>query len=424
VIDDEEGDSLTQNVTRQLPASQSALRSHQLRDVIEDLDDAELLHNQAPRSTAVNELPSDAIDSSPPDESEPSGILDAEFDAVFASTRENKRRRVEVPTPLPSMTQTGLDPIDSIRSSPTGDNQITEIINNDTEPNFVARENDVQRTPAPSARLAAPGIPTPASTQTPFRGRPRFMLSSAAKPPSSQSAARFQTGTQETSPPERRKPTFILPRSPSPSQDAVDIPVPFSPSSRTLRRRGRQRGAASNYTPGGMAAEVRSWILEMGAKRDSLPKPQITKPNSSQEVSASELWEKYLRVVRINHVRHATLSSCGPLAFLQATVLGGHSVQGEVQDESTKIMIMGPPRSKPPHSDLARALNLQGGDVVGIHSGLTWDLELGISLEEANIPDGAPLTSQDEPSGSDEPSKGKERWLVAMEWDLIELLER
>lgn len=420
MIDDDEGPSSTPNVTRQPPASQSALRSRHLRDVIEDTDDEELIPSQGARGTAGNELPGDAIDSSPPEESEPPGVLDAEFDALFASTRENKRRRVEGTTPLPSTTRTGLDPLSS---SPTSDNQATETISNGTEPNFAARENDVQRTPAPSARLVAPGISTPANTQTPFRGRPRFMLSSTVKPPSSQSAPRFQAGTQEISPPERRKPTFVLPRSPSPNQEAEDIPAPFSPSSRTLRRRGRQRGGASNYTPGGMAAEVRGWILEMGTKRDLLPTTQMAKATFTPEARASEVLENYLVAVRVNHVRHSTLSSCGPLAFLQGTVLGGHSVEKGVQDDSTKIMIMGPPRSKPPHSDITRALHLQGGDHVGIHGGLTWDLELGAYLGEANLPDGDPPTSQGEPPGSDDRNNGKERWLVAMEWDLIQVSE-
>ncbi|KAJ6027343.1 hypothetical protein N7499_000898 [Penicillium canescens] len=420
VIDDDEGPSSTPSVTRQPPASQSALRSRHLRDVIEDSDDAELIPTQGARDTTGNEFPDDAIESSAPEGSEPPSVLDAEFDALFATTRENKRRRVEKTTPLPSTTRTGLDPLSS---PPTIDNQATENISNGTEPNFAARENDVQRTPAPSARLVAPGISTPANTQTPFRGRPRFMLSSTVKPPTSQSAPRFQAGTQEISPPERRKPTFVLPRSPSPNQEAEDIPAPFSPSSRTLRRRGRQRGGASNYTPGGMAAEVRGWILEMGTKRDSLPKPQMAKVPSTPEARALEVLEKYHVAVRVNHARHSTLSSCGPLAFLQGTVLGGHSVQGEVQDDSTKIMIMGHPRSKPPHSDIFRALHLQAGDLVGIHSGLTWDLELRAHLGEANLPDGDLPTSQGELHGSDDRNNEKERWLVAMEWDLIQVPE-
>jgi hypothetical protein len=172
-----------------------------------------------------------------------------------------------------------------------------------------------------------------------------------------------------------------------------------------------------------MAAEVRGWILEMGTKRDLLPTTQMAKATSTPEARASEVLEKYLVAVRVNHVRHSTLSSCGPLAFLQGTVLGGHSVEKEVQDDSTKIMIMGPPRSKPPHSDIARALHLQGGDLVGIHGGLTWDLELGAYLGEANLPDGDPPTSQGEPPGSDDRNNGKERWLVAMEWDLIQVPE-
>ncbi|KAJ5306114.1 hypothetical protein N7508_005129 [Penicillium antarcticum] len=420
VIDDEEGPSSTPNATRQPPASQSALRSRQLRDVIEDSDDTKFISSQGLRGTAVNELPDDAIDSSPPEESEPPGVLDAEFDALFAPTHENKRRRVEGHTPVPSMRQAGFDPTPF---SPTTENEAAETVTNDTEPNFVALENDVQRTPAPSARLVAPVISTPASTQTPFRGRPRFMLSSTAKPPISQSAPRFSTSTQETSPPGRRKPTFVLPRSPSPNQEAEDIPAPFSPSSRTLRRRGRKRGGALNYAVGGMAAEVRSWILEMGMTRDSLPKPQIIKTPSTHDINYATVLEKYLVAVRVSHARHSALSSCGPFAFLQAALLGGYSVQEEAQDESTKIMIMGPPRSKPPQFDISRALHLQEGDLVGIYSGLTWDLELGAYLRDAKLSDGPSPASQGEPPGSNGGNNAKERWLVAMEWELIQISE-
>ncbi|KAJ5753901.1 uncharacterized protein N7511_008054 [Penicillium nucicola] len=421
VIDDEDEPPSTPNFTRQPPASQSnASRSHHLRNVIEDSDDTRIIPSQGPRSTTVVELPDDAIASSPPAQSQTPGILDAEFDALFATTRENKRRRVEATTPLPSMTQTEYH---AMSSSPIEYNQAAKPITNDTGPDFADPDNDVQSTPAPNARPVAPGISTPANTQTPFRGRPRFMLSSTAKPPSSQSAPRFQTSTQETSAPERRKPVFLLPRSPSPNREAEDIPAPFSPSSRTLRRRGRQRGGASNYTPGGMAAEVRSWVLEMGTKRDSLPYPQTPKAPSAQEIGASGVLEKYSVAVRVDDAGHSTLNSCGPLAFLQATVLAGHSLQGEAQDESIRIMLMGPPRSKPPHSDIARALRLQEGDLVGIHSGLNWYLELGSSLENAQLPDLAASTSQNEPTASESCDVAKERWLVVMEWDLVQISE-
>ncbi|KAJ5372431.1 hypothetical protein N7517_004437 [Penicillium concentricum] len=379
VIDDD-GPSSTRKVARDLPATQSATPSRQQRDVIEDSDDGADISHIRVGGRDADELPDDAIDSTPPDEPETQGILDAEFDALFAPAKH------------------------------------------------YGMGYEYPETPAPSARPFAPATSTQSDIKTPFRSRPRFMLSSTAKPPSSQSGPKFKPDTPGISPPERRKPAFVLPRSPSPNPDAEDIPTPFSPSSRTLSRRGRNRAGVSNYIPGGMAAEVRGWILEMGTKRDQFPKPPVAQASDSQVADASlEKLQRYLLTARVINVSQSALSACGSIAFLQAEVLSGNHVEGKNPSVRLNIMVMGPSRSKstvrqiPSDSDATMKSHLQKGDVVGIYRGLNWSLEIGNHLCENRTPGQvSEQISECGPSENGGHTGTKEGWLIAMEWDLIE----
>lgn len=420
VIDDD-GPSSTRKV-------ESATRARQQREAIEDSDDAADIGDIRIGGRDVDKLPDDAIDSTPPEEPETLGILDAEFDALFAPVRDgNKRRRVESATPFNS----NLAQIDPILSSPpeTANTPANPIdLPDKSGQNTTTWDMGIQRTPAPSARPFASAASTPGNMRTPFRSRPRFMLSSTAKPPSSQSAPKFKPDTPGISPPERRKPAFVLPRSPSPNPDAEDIPAPFSPSSRTLHRRGRNRAGVSNYIPGGMAAEVRGWVLEMGTKRGQLPKPPLAQAPDSQAADASlEKLNAYLLTARVVHVSQSALSGCGSLAFLQAEVLTGNHVQGRNPDSALNLMIMGPSRSKSAvrpvhsHSDATITPDLRKGDVVGIHRGLNWGLEFGNHFCEHQTP--GKVSGHVSERGSAENGghpETKEGWLIAMEWDLVE----
>ncbi|KAJ5816588.1 hypothetical protein N7447_008821 [Penicillium robsamsonii] len=426
VIDDD-GPSSTRKVAHDPPATPSATLSRQPRDVIEDSDDGADISHIRVGGRDADELPDDAIDSTPPEEPETLGILDAEFDALFAPVRDgNKRRRVEGTTPF---NRSNLK-LDSILSSPETANLPADPIDlpDKNRQSTTAWETSTQRTPAPSARPFAPAALTQSDIKTPFRGRPRFMLSSMAKPPSGQSGPKFKPDTPGISPPERRKPAFVLPRSPSPNPDAEDIPAPFSPSSRTLRRRGRNRAGVSNYIPGGMAAEVRGWILEMGTKRDQFPKAPVAQAPNSQTADASlERLKMYFLTARVINVSQSALSGCGSLVFLQAEVLSGDHVQGKNPNATLNIMVMGPSRSKsavrqsPSDSDAAIESHLRKGDVVGIYRGLNWSLELGNHLCESRTTGRVSgHMSESGPFENDEHSETKEDWLIAMEWDLVE----
>ncbi|CAI7593586.1 unnamed protein product [Penicillium pancosmium] len=404
------------------PSRNSLPQPHRQRDVIEDSDDDEayteegIVRSERDREVAVD----DAIDSTPPGEPATPGLLDLEFDAVFAPERDGKkRRRLETSERLSlgqKLAQRGplpLSPEPLPRPSISLDSPAPQ-----PTPSALPREIALQGTPAPRTKFIDPGISTPGTTNTPFRSKPRFMLSTK-KPPNTQPTFRGDTSfaSQPGSPPERRKPTFILPRSPSPSAAAEDIPAPFSPSSRALRRRGRPRAGAETYAPGGMAAEVRSWILEMGSKRDSISAPTL-QPSQARDM------KRYLLTARVIRANQAVLSSSGPLAFIEAEkIVDGSQLEGDERG-IIHIMTMGLPRSKPPsrgtdpRAETAQAV-IQTGDLLGIHRGLAWNLEFDGLQQLSSLP--YPIEVPRPLSfGSGASSSSKKEWLIAMEWDIVE----
>lgn len=362
------------------------------------------------------EVVDDVINSTPPREPATPGPLDEAFDAVFAPERDGKKRRrlgtsedlnlaqkLQQPDSLPQLSPGPQEwptaPLDSPDPRPT--------------PGTIPQERSIQGTPAPRSKFMSSGVMTPGTTtKTPFRSKPRFMLSTKKAP---NTPPVFRTNSplvsQPASPPERRKPAFILPRSPSPSATAEDIPAPFSPSSRALRRRGRQRAGAETYTPGGMAAEVRSWILEMGSKREAIPNP-ILQPDQARQ---------YMLTARVLCANQTTFGSSGPLSFIQAESTEGRASTRE-GPEIMHIMVMGQPRTKPSSwriDDNRQFVVIQTGDLLGIHHGFAWNLEF-----HANQPPGSHSVPdevlQTLPPASDFSSASKKDWLVAMEWDILE----
>ncbi|KAJ5998842.1 hypothetical protein N7451_006652 [Penicillium sp. IBT 35674x] len=393
------------------PASQrNAVPPRWKRDVIEDYDEDEL-----PQSTGTQrrgtKLVDEVIDSSPPKPPTTPGPLDPEYEALFATVEDShKRRRV---SEQPSLAQKLHEGTDQTSSSPEGSRQFAapETPASRSRPRAATQNPHSQATPRMPPR---PIRWTPGPTSTPFRSKPRFMLS-AKKPPSSQPVLGTETPAQSQStstPLEKRKPTFVLPRSPSPNSTKEDIPAPFSPSSRTLRRRGRARAGATSYVPGGMAADVRSWILETGSKREQALQSRLL--NSDSEASSSGALSRYLVAVRVVSVSHAMLSSSGPLAFITAETI---NVSAEKEDNSNvlNILALGPPKSKPRSSSRSIPGQIQPGDLLGFHRGLAWDIDLHHSQNSQAAAELDTAYSQ-----VDVPEKDRKRWLVAMEWDLVE----
>lgn len=144
-----------------------------------------------------------------------------------------------------------------------------------------------------------------------------------------------------------------------------------------------------------MASEVRSWILEMGSKREET----ALMPASTGKEDLS----RYLLVARVVGARQTGVVSSGPFAFIQA----------ETPDDRKPIyiMAMGAPRSKLSNlSSRAETSPLQAGDVVGVYRGLTWEVDLPMPQS---------LHTDQETSENDRFTNPNRRWLVAMEWDLV-----
>lgn len=109
---------------------------------------------------------------------------------------------------------------------------------------------------------------------------------------------------------------------------------------------------------------------------------------------------RYQVVARVVKTRHTGVASSGPLEFIEAEAL-------DEAPEPVYIMAMGAPRSGPSNqSPRANISQLQVGDLVGVHRGLTW---------EVNLPTVQPLHSEDDSSRIP-----RRKWLVAMEWDLVQ----
>ena len=363
-------------------------------DVIEDRDDEdEDVDDNGGR---------DILSSTPPREA---GFLDEEFEALFGPTTDrSKRRRVSTPidnteTPVQNRRKQPVDTIvSSSPPSPTGSPAV---------------EADIH-TPGRSRQMATPMRVSTPNAQPPLsalRSQPRFVLSAADAPPSSQlPPSGSRSHLQHSTPNSTRKPAFVLPRPPSPSHvdnSVATIPTPFSPSSRILGRRGRPRNGGPAYFAGGMAAEVRSWILDMGAKRDQANMTTTSRPAPDVH--------NYALAVKVMSVRQTALTSSGPLAFVRGQPvlsLSEEETQRPADSGPTKnVVLFGSPRARPTGSPSeqvirSRVPDLQPGSIIGVCRGLVWEVELSdLGLEGA-------VEFAERPASS-----GK--WLVGMEWDLI-----
>ncbi|KNG86273.1 hypothetical protein ANOM_004521 [Aspergillus nomiae NRRL 13137] len=354
------------------------------KETIEDSDD-ELGYNGGIHRTLPDDITGGPdLDSSPPGDA---GELEAEFEALFGpTTTRTKRRRASLDPEIP-FTQRRKHNDDIIQ---------TEL------------------PLLPSIQHQQPSNPLNATTLASCHQPPRH-----SQVPSPSQALDHSPLLHRDRPPRNGNRRFVLPRSPSPSQAAEDpsaIPTPFSPSSHTLRGRGRHRSAAPSYLPGGMAAEVRSWILEMSTKREQMHM------NHRNNTGAGPDLQKYFLAVRIADVRQSALASSGPLAFVRGKPVTSldddEDASGNHEgSEMRTILLLGAPRSQPAglssqYPDASRVPGLVRGNLVGVHRGLVWDLDLEDRLSGYDIP------SEPDSDGHGQ-SRTTTKWLVCMEWDLI-----
>ncbi|KAJ5725938.1 uncharacterized protein N7483_007295 [Penicillium malachiteum] len=380
------------------------------RDVIDDSDDGELPRSTYTQRKGVYKITDYVIDSSPPEAAESTELFDAEENAAFELIEDsNKRRRIQ--GDQRSLAENLNEATEQKLSSSSPRNLKNPLAPLDTPaPRSLHKAEFQNSTPRIPPRPTSWATSIPANTKTPFRSKPRFMISTQ-KPPSSQFAPRAETpaASQPTSPSvEKRKLAFVLPPSPPPKSKVDDIPAPFSPSSRTLSRRGRRRSNVSGYSPGGMAAEVRRWVLEMGSKREQMK----YNPGFDGNDKGSGGLSQYLIAARVVSINQAAFSSSGPLAFIRAERVS------ESEDETTvlPILAMGLPRRKPSSCSRSTPFQIKVGDLLGFHRGLAWDIDLHGPEASTFLGSGeqAILSDMNNTQGT------KERWLVAMEWDLVE----
>ncbi|RDW72280.1 uncharacterized protein DSM5745_07452 [Aspergillus mulundensis] len=396
------------------PAHDASRRKEAIEDSESDLD-LEQDPNQRTADGAGHN--NEEIPSSPPaDMTE----IAAEIEELFGPTRHrSKRRRISVSASATLATPEvqKKKPHDAILTSSPEPWPFASTLatNHDPpSPSLPYRTTPQSlRTPRPQPRAPTPELATPATAKPSVRGYPRFLVSSASQAPP--------------------KPAFVLPRSPSPDHaghaGSNAIPTPFSPSSHALRRRGRQRSSTPSYLPGGMASEVRSWVLEMGTKREQQRQIQNALGSGNTGVDSSSVDpSKYSIMLRIFDVRQSALGSCGPLAFIRGQTVAAASVSSEGQmrsadtdadtaDHNTRnVLLMGAPRLRAGElRPLSRVPTLQAGDMVGVLRGLVWelpDMESGLSAgrEHERI-----LQGENEQS----PGLVLGKWLVGMEWDVI-----
>ncbi|PKX98104.1 uncharacterized protein P174DRAFT_455869 [Aspergillus novofumigatus IBT 16806] len=407
---------------RSTPLSTARVEPQQRgRELIEDLqDDATHLFNSGLRKAVDDISDSETNHTTPP---EGAGDIDAAFDALFGPTTvdRRKRRRISLDEE-PSTTQPARHNADMIlTSSPETSAFITDPPSSPI-PFRTPKQNTLTRGTVAAARQT-PRPATPAST-APFRDHPRFKMFQPALSSQSQFTPRptaVSASQLPTPGPQRQKPVFVLPRSPSPSRmdDESMIPTPFSPSSHALRRRGRPRSSTANYLPGGMASDVRSWILETGAKSEQIQKSLNAYSREHQTQAPPDLSQYYL-VLRILDVRQSALGSSGPVAYIRGVEV---TVPAELEREisqSRRVLLLGPPRPASLQSSSARTQvpELRTGHLVGVFRSLVWE----VGLEQAHAPREETQENEELVSslGCDTSTENLEEWLVGMQWELID----
>ncbi|QKX54415.1 uncharacterized protein TRUGW13939_01501 [Talaromyces rugulosus] len=282
--------------------------------------------------------------------------------------------------------------------------------------------------PAPSRRKFILERDHAANTQTPaFRRPPRYIVSGNYTPSATEESPTRRAGG--ISPETRvtgKRPAFVLPRSPSPPNldHANPGSPPFSPTStHSLGRRGRPKSAAAavaGYVPGGMAEQVRNWILEMGMKREQQPHG-LTDPG------------RYSFTARVESCRNGYLASSGPVITVHATQIPIETNERNPISRpglQKNLLLLGQPtysrRDMQRDSSMSQT-SLTNGDVIGIHSSLTWEIELDDDKPNAEVERKVIASSQsplsedgdDDVMDTESSVRGLKKWQVAAEWDLL-----
>ncbi|WEW60178.1 hypothetical protein PRK78_005663 [Emydomyces testavorans] len=399
---------------RQRTRAEPKLSKIKPKEVIEDSDeedDAGIFTGNCPKNEYTGVNGPDGDD----DDDDQEMLLSAS-----PSQRQSKRRRLSISS-ADEEEEKGKSIItkalDHIISSPPSTSSPAQTSDTLASPTF-------RRVPStPFQPPAASSATQHSASQKP----PRFIFHSSMPgpqspwPPDTRTEPRSPTTTESL-----RKPRFALPHTP-PRPDELNIsalltsPIPFP----RFKQRGRAKPPrAQNLVLGGMASEVRSWILELCTKTQvSVVHSQAAPAKSiqdgqQQETSHHPSDSKYQVLARIDAVQFSSsISHRGYSQQDQArpgrpapfALLAASEVRPPAASQSN-ILLFG----SPGYSALPRSKKPQRGDWAGIRRGLVWEMEIQ-PWETKRPPDSDTGTVKD---------VMMQKWLVGVEWDVLKRGER
>ncbi|KAF3479928.1 uncharacterized protein GIQ15_06904 [Arthroderma uncinatum] len=238
----------------------------------------------------------------------------------------------------------------------------------------------------------------------------------------------------------RPKPRFVLPSTPHTARSdkqtgPMTSPTPCSPLAHRTKRGRASSLVKPNFVPNGMAAEVRNWIFEMGAKcqvnshsptpgsllfSPTRPTQSETKPGASQ-VSSRDPYHLTTKVALVKHSLQRSgedqlphtkihgISAGHPAPFILATLRKEMPDSGHLPVH--KILLFNTPLHATPRNTVPGFISLKGGDCIGIRKGLVWEMEMNASL-----PIGFTVREGD----SDTAEEVSQTCLVGVEWDILD----
>ncbi|KAK2747939.1 hypothetical protein FQN57_001530 [Myotisia sp. PD_48] len=256
--------------------------------------------------------------------------------------------------------------------------------------------------------------------------------SSAPRPnePSSSKSARLfsqiRSASQSSS---ASKPRFVLPTT-----------SPESPAASKRASYLSKRDQTSNFAPGGMASELRSWIFELGS-RNYGPTPGYNE-HIPRNISADDGRYQLTSVVAsVKHLSHfpplslpkSYLSPAGRPSRVTIIIPRQHKPMDGAKIQPLLLfnppLILGPSiTASPCRSRIIR--NIEPGDCVGIKRGLLWEVPLSIPLiptEDAietcsRALETGPRTPEPIRPIEDGQSLNKHAhtWVIGADWDILD----
>ncbi|KAK2867994.1 hypothetical protein FQN49_003270 [Arthroderma sp. PD_2] len=211
-------------------------------------------------------------------------------------------------------------------------------------------------------------------------------------------------------------------------------PTPFSPLAHRTKRGRAGSLAKPDLIPNGMAAEVRNWIFEIGAKRQVTshsPTPgslmfSPTRPTQGEtDTGASQInsRERHYLTTKVasvkntlcsdedqrSHPNNYTASAGHPAPFILATPCRqGPGLGHPLADE---ILLFNPPLRVAARSTVPGFLSLKEGDCIGVRKGLVWEVEMDTTVTGV-IPVGE--------GNADTAEEVAHTCLVGVEWDILD----